>query len=166
MSSESESSRLLRTLRERDREVRALTSSPAFRASYDMQRQFRDLVAPSQRLKEQLSSQPYQRAIDIARQLSEHPLGITQHGRETSRDEPARPTPRGAHIGSVADLGQLVRRGRKAAKLTQAQFASHAGVGRRFVSELEGGKGSLEFDKVMACVEAAGIDITAIARKI
>jgi y4mF family transcriptional regulator len=58
----------------------------------------------------------------------------------------------------------MVRRARKAMNMNQSEFAAHAGVGRRFVSELESGKPSLEFDRVMACVQAAGIDLTARLR--
>jgi y4mF family transcriptional regulator len=71
---------------------------------------------------------------------------------------------RGGAIRSIADLGPLIRKARKAMKLNQAQFAAHAGVGRRFLSELEGGKPSLEFDKVLACAAAAGIDLFARPR--
>jgi y4mF family transcriptional regulator len=58
----------------------------------------------------------------------------------------------------------MIRKARKAMKLNQTEFAAHAGVGRRFISELEGGKGSLEFDKVLACAAAAGVDIAARSR--
>ena len=64
----------------------------------------------------------------------------------------------------AADIGKLVKRARKSMKLTQSDFAAHAGVGRRFVSELEGGKPTLEFDKVIACAIAAGIDVSAKKR--
>src|SRR3546814_5315513 len=47
-------------------------------------------------------------------------------------------------LKSIAELGPMVRDARKAMKMNQAEFAAHAGVGRRFVSELEGGKPSLE----------------------
>lgn len=67
-------------------------------------------------------------------------------------------------IRSAADLGPLVRKARKAMQMTQNDFAAHAGVGRRFLSELEGGKSSLEFDKVMACAETAGIEILSRSR--
>ncbi len=73
-------------------------------------------------------------------------------------------TARGGAIRSISDLGPLIRKARKTMKLNQAQFAAHAGVGRRFLSELEGGKPSLEFDKVLACAAAAGIDVFARAR--
>ena len=62
-------------------------------------------------------------------------------------------------IRSASDLGPLIRRARKKMRMTQKDFAIHAGVGPRFLSELEGGKPSLEFDKVMACALAAGVEI-------
>lgn len=68
-------------------------------------------------------------------------------------------------LKSIADLGLMVRDARKAMKMNQAEFAAHAGVGRRFVSELEGGKPSLEFDKVLACAGAAGVDLFATKRR-
>jgi len=68
-------------------------------------------------------------------------------------------------LKSIADLGLMVRDARKAMKMNQAEFAAHAGVGRRFVSELERGKPSLEFDKVLACAGAAGVDLFATKRR-
>jgi len=44
--------------------------------------------------------------------------------------------------------GAFVRRRRKAGGLTQAELAELAGVGTRFVSELERGKPTLRLDKV------------------
>ncbi|WP_084385014.1 helix-turn-helix domain-containing protein [Novosphingobium naphthalenivorans] len=79
-----------------------------------------------------------------------------------------RPTARSATptvtVKGTADLGPMVRKARKAMKMNQSEFAAHAGVGRRFLSELESGKPSLEFDKVMACALAAGIDLLARTR--
>ncbi len=54
---------------------------------------------------------------------------------------------------------------RRGMKLTQLAFANLAGVGRRFVSELERGKPTLEFDKVVQACAAAGLDIFVKARK-
>lgn len=68
-------------------------------------------------------------------------------------------------LTSIAELGQMIRDARKAMKMNQTEFAAHAGVGRRFVSELEGGKPSLEFDKVLACAAAAGVDLFAKKRR-
>jgi len=67
-------------------------------------------------------------------------------------------------LQSIAELGKIVRKARKAMKMNQAEFAAHAGVGRRFVSELESGKPSLEFNKVLACAAAAGIDLVVKGR--
>jgi y4mF family transcriptional regulator len=69
-----------------------------------------------------------------------------------------------SQITTAVDIGTLIRRARKKMKLSQGAFAEHAGVGRRFVSELEGGKPSLEFGKVLACAAAAGVDIIARPR--
>ena len=67
-------------------------------------------------------------------------------------------------VSAVADVGVLVRLSRKRMKLSQQAFADVAGVGRRFVSELESGKPSLEFDKVIRVCAAAGVDIVAEMR--
>jgi len=72
--------------------------------------------------------------------------------------------PRSHEIASAAELGRLVREARKAIKLSQGEFAAYAGVGRRFLSEPESGKPSLEFNKVVACAKAAGIDLFAQPR--
>jgi y4mF family transcriptional regulator len=67
-------------------------------------------------------------------------------------------------IKTVADLGILVRAARRRLHLSQQRFADLAGVGRRFVSELECGKSTLEADLVLNCCLAAGIDILARPR--
>jgi y4mF family transcriptional regulator len=99
-----------------------------------------------------------QSAIEVARQLTRPvtPAAGTTTEKKTSATR--------ASIRTAADLGVMIRKARKAMKLNQAEFAAHAGVGRRFISELESGKGSLEFDKVIACALAAGIDISARSR--
>lgn len=68
-------------------------------------------------------------------------------------------------ITTVADLGAAIRDARKRLKLTQGAFADLAGVGRRFVSELEAGKATIEFGKVLLCCTAAGIDLAATPRR-
>lgn len=45
-------------------------------------------------------------------------------------------------------LAIFVKRKRKQAKLTQADLAQRAGVGLRFIRELEGNKKTLRLDKV------------------
>lgn len=69
--------------------------------------------------------------------------------------------PQPGAIGSPADLGRLVRAARKRRGIAQQVFADAAGVGRRFLSELENGKPTLELGKVLTVASAAGIVIFA-----
>ncbi|MDO8367986.1 MAG: helix-turn-helix transcriptional regulator [Saprospiraceae bacterium] len=50
--------------------------------------------------------------------------------------------------GIIMSFGDFVKAKRKASKLTQPALAEKAGVGLRFVRELEQGKESLRLDKV------------------
>ena len=68
-------------------------------------------------------------------------------------------------ITSAHDLGRLVREAREQRKLSQQAFADLVGVGRRFISELENGKATLEFDKVLQVALATGIDVLARRRR-
>ncbi len=81
--------------------------------------------------------------------------------------EPASPTPSEAtlHVASAAELGAIVRQHRTQLGFSQQRLADLAGTGRRFVSELESGKPSLEFDRVVLCCAALGIDLFARARR-
>ncbi|MER8760326.1 helix-turn-helix transcriptional regulator [Mesorhizobium sp. M0312] len=65
----------------------------------------------------------------------------------------------GVEVTSPEDLGLLIRRAREKRNLSQQRFADLAGVGRRFVSELENGKATLELGKVLKVTRAAGISI-------
>ena len=56
-----------------------------------------------------------------------------------------------------AELGEAVLGARKAAGLTQAALAQRAGVGDKFLYNLERGKGTLRVDKVMAVLSALGL---------
>lgn len=67
-------------------------------------------------------------------------------------------------IADAGDLGAMIKAVRQAQGRTQQQFADLAGVGRRFLSELENGKPTLEFGKVLMVAAAAGIDLVAIGR--
>lgn len=67
-------------------------------------------------------------------------------------------------VTSARDLGQLIRKERESRKLSQQEFADLVGVGRRFISELENGKTTLEFDKVLQVASATGIDVSARRR--
>ncbi len=56
-------------------------------------------------------------------------------------------------------LGKMVKQARQAQGLTQAQLAATAGVGVRFVRELEQGKPSCHIGKVLTVVAMLGMTI-------
>lgn len=70
----------------------------------------------------------------------------------------------GATIRAVGELGRAIRRRRKTLGLTQAGVAQVAGVGNRFVSELERGKATAEFGKVLRVVSVLGLDLHVVCR--
>ncbi|AGH95671.1 helix-turn-helix domain-containing protein [Pseudobdellovibrio exovorus] len=45
-----------------------------------------------------------------------------------------------AKVNKPKDIGRLIQQKRKKKKLSQTDLAEMCGVGRRFISELEGGK--------------------------
>ena len=56
-------------------------------------------------------------------------------------------------------LGQIVRRERKAQKLRQAELAAAAGVGIRFIVDLEAGKPTLQLEKALHVLATLGCDV-------
>lgn len=64
-------------------------------------------------------------------------------------------------ISSTRDLGSAIRAERKRLGFNQEQLAAAAGVGPRFVVELEGGKPTARFEHVLAVAHAVGLTITA-----
>jgi y4mF family transcriptional regulator len=59
-------------------------------------------------------------------------------------------------------LQQFVRNKRKYLKLTQKEMALKAGVGLRFVRELERGKETLQMDKVNQVLELFGYELGSV----
>ncbi len=59
-----------------------------------------------------------------------------------------------------SDLGTLVRRVRKAQGLRQDQLAGVAGVGLRFIVDLEAGKPTIQLGKALKVLEALGCEVT------
>ncbi|PSJ03639.1 MULTISPECIES: helix-turn-helix transcriptional regulator [Cyanobium] len=59
-------------------------------------------------------------------------------------------------IHSVHDLGAALRVARKTLRLTQADLALAAGVGLRFVVELEAGKPTVQLERVLRVIDALG----------
>ena len=62
-------------------------------------------------------------------------------------------------IKSVKDLGNIVKKTRKAKNLTQIQLAQLSNVGTRFISDLENGKSTCETDKVLKILLNLGIKL-------
>ena len=59
-------------------------------------------------------------------------------------------------ISSAGKLGAALRRSRKALGLTQADLALAAGVGLRFVGEVEAGKASVQLEQLLRVIDALG----------
>jgi y4mF family transcriptional regulator len=65
-----------------------------------------------------------------------------------------------ATITSPQSLGTVLRASRKRLGLTQADLALAAGVGLRFIVELEAGKPTVRLEQVLRVVDALGSSLT------
>jgi len=63
------------------------------------------------------------------------------------------------------ELANFVKEKRKSVNLTQPELAEKAGVGLRFVRELEQGKESLRIDKVNQVLRLFGYEVGAVTAK-
>lgn len=63
------------------------------------------------------------------------------------------------NIRSTQQLGQVLRAARKQLSLTQSQLALAAGVGVRFIVDLEAGKPTLRLETVLRVIDALGGEI-------
>lgn len=68
-------------------------------------------------------------------------------------------------VGSAADVGRLIAQRRKEQGLTQADMAGLGQFGNRFLGELERGKGTVQFDKVVHVLNLLGLDMILVERK-
>jgi HTH-type transcriptional regulator/antitoxin HipB len=66
-----------------------------------------------------------------------------------------------AVINSAADLGKLIRQIRLKQNLKQIDLATASGTGERFIVDLERGKATCEFDKVVHVANMLGIKLEA-----
>lgn len=62
-------------------------------------------------------------------------------------------------------LGLLIRRERKAQKLTQEQLAGLTGIGVRFLRELEAGKESCQLGRALKVTDALGLRVVLSTRQ-
>ena len=60
------------------------------------------------------------------------------------------------------DIGKRIKELRKAAKITQVELSGRAGVGLRFIRELERGKPTVRLDKVVQVLEFFGYHLEVV----
>jgi y4mF family transcriptional regulator len=75
------------------------------------------------------------------------------------------PKPPLGNIQNAMELGKMVASQRKAQGLTQSDLAGLAQTGTRFISDLENGKGTVQFDKVMHILKLLGLDVVIMDRQ-
>ena len=63
-----------------------------------------------------------------------------------------------------ADIASFIKEKRKQLKLTQPELAERAGVGLRFVRELEQGKQSVRLDKVNQVLDLFGSELGVVPK--
>lgn len=95
---------------------------------------------------------PETRAREIVRQLQATGLARRQEGPPS----PILALRSSEVLDDPPSLGSQVRALRRARDLTQAQLARRAGVGRRFIIDLEGGKAGVELGLVLQVLRALG----------
>jgi y4mF family transcriptional regulator len=66
---------------------------------------------------------------------------------------------RNMNVSSASELGEAVRRARKAKGLRQAELALAAGTGRRFIVDLEHGKQTAQLGEVLRVLRALGLKV-------
>jgi len=66
---------------------------------------------------------------------------------------------------TASTIGEAVRRARKDMGLRQDELAAAAGVGLRFLVELERGKPTVQLGKALLVLAAVGLDVQVIARQ-
>lgn len=97
--------------------------------------------------------------VDEVRAVRPTPARLTErHGialpsRDLSGRQRARP------IETAADIGELVRRARKERAMSQGKLASLAGTGRRFISDLEAGKPTIELKRLLDVCEVLEVSL-------
>ena len=67
-------------------------------------------------------------------------------------------------VKNTFEIGNILRKKRKAQGLTLEQVAQHCGLSIRFVSEVERGKATAEIGKVLFLLNAVGVDVFVNAR--
>jgi y4mF family transcriptional regulator len=66
---------------------------------------------------------------------------------------------------NLSKLSEFVKKRRKQAKLTQQEAARKAGVGLRFIRDLEQGKSALRLDKVNQVLDLFGHEVGPVGQR-
>jgi HTH-type transcriptional regulator/antitoxin HipB len=66
---------------------------------------------------------------------------------------------------TISDFAATIKASRKTLGLRQEELAAAAGVGRRFLIELEAGKPTARLDKTLAVLGALGLDCVLTPRR-
>lgn len=67
-------------------------------------------------------------------------------------------------IQTVEQLGQLVKRTRVEQGISQKEFALFVGTGNRFIVDLEAGKPTIQFQKILDVLQAIGGELQVVIR--
>ena len=68
-------------------------------------------------------------------------------------------------IQSAAELGAAIRMRRKSRGITQQELACFSGCSAKFLTDLENGKPTVRFDKVLRVVMMLGMDFHLLGRE-
>lgn len=71
----------------------------------------------------------------------------------------------GKRVLSASNLGSLMRSRRKALGYTQVEVAEMLGCSPRLVAEMEQGRGTVAFERMLAYALNLGIDLVAMVRE-
>jgi transcriptional regulator with XRE-family HTH domain len=66
-------------------------------------------------------------------------------------------------VATAGAFGSLIRRRRKALRMSQSELALVTGVGRRFLVDLEAGKATCQLGRSLLVAEALGLSLLADA---
>ena len=67
-------------------------------------------------------------------------------------------------MATASTIGETVRRARKGMGLRQDELAAAAGVGLRFLVELERGKPTVQLGRALLVLAAVGLDVQIVTR--
>ena len=62
-------------------------------------------------------------------------------------------------VRNMSDVAQIVRRARRAQKVSQTTLSQVSNVGIRFLGDIERGKPSVHFDKLMSVLSSLGVSV-------